>query len=352
MKIGIIGGGQLGMMMAEEAKKLNHSIVSLDPNRNSSILLYTDCHISKQYDDEEVLQYMSETCDVITYEFENVNYMKLSKYGNMIPQGTEALKISSNRILEKEFAKSLEINVPKFVQVKSLKDIFTPCIIKTSTGGYDGKGQIKITSKEQIDRIENIDKINYICEEFINFDYEISVIATRDKYGNVVFYPIPINKHKKGILFVSIVDGKIPEKVQEQAINFTKKIIEKLDYVGTLAVEYFVKDNTVIFNEFAPRPHNSGHYSLDGCDVSQFKNHILAITGQKVIAPKLKHTTIMINVLGQNKRYYDKARMFENVKIYDYNKRSTLKNRKIGHINIIDKQDEKAINLIASIIKE
>lgn len=352
MKIGIIGGGQLGMMMAEQAKKLGHTIVSLDPSPTCSITKYSDCHISKHYNDKEALQYMYEVCDIITYEFENVDLDVLEQYVDKTPQGIEALRISRNRLLEKAFAVELGIDVPKYIEVTTHDDIFVPSIVKTVTGGYDGKGQFKVTAKNHIKEATEISKNSLICEEFISFDYEISVIGTRNKNGDCIFFPVPVNVHKNGILHLSIVDGLIPQKVIEQAKTSTKRIIEKLDYVGTLAVEYFVKDNKVIFNEFAPRPHNSGHYTMDGCDISQFESHILAITGEKLSEPSLIHSTVMINVLGQNENYYKRAKKIKNAVSHDYYKNSTRENRKIGHINIICKDDDKVASIIDSILEE
>ncbi len=335
MLIGIIGGGQLGMMMAQSAIKIGHEIISLDPNPNCSITMYSKDHIAKDYNDKEALAYMNKVCDVLTYEFENVDLGELSKYIDKLPQGIKALEISRDRVIEKVFAKSLGIEIPKFNIVQSINDVFIPSIIKTTTGGYDGKGQYRITKREEIDHIENIGKVKYICEELIEFDYEISVIATRDKLGSVVFLPIPINKHKSGILHTSTITNDIPSTIQEKAYEYTTKIIQELDYVGTLAVEYFVKGSKVIFNEFAPRPHNSGHYSIEGCNVSQYENHVRAITGEPVIKPRLVKQVIVINVLGQHKDVYKLYEDTKDVYVHDYNKNSDKENRKIGHITYI-----------------
>lgn len=352
MKIGIIGGGQLGMMMAEEARKLGHSIVSLDPNPEASITKFSDCHISKDYNDPEVLAYINSICDVITYEFENVDLKVLHKYINKIPQKLKALELSRDRVIEKDYVKSLGVTTPSYNIVNSKQDVFIPSIIKTTSGGYDGKGQFRITKMTDINQLVNIGKTSYICEELIIFDYEISVIATRDYFGGIAFYPIPRNKHVGGILHTSIVEGTIPTHISSRAEAYTKRILEDLDYVGTLAVEYFVRKEEVIFNEFAPRPHNSGHYTMDGCNVSQFKNHILAISNQKVIEPVLLSNTVMINVLGQNKSYYDNSNKFSSAKIHDYHKHSTRVNRKIGHINITYKDKLELKQIMKHIIKE
>lgn len=340
------------MMMAEEAKLLGHTILSLDPNPSCSITKFSDCHIAKDYNDEEALEYMNEACDVITYEFENVDLNILQNYVNKIPQKLKALEISRDRIKEKTYANNLGIKTPKYKAVQTVNDIFFPSIIKTTTGGYDGKGQYKIVEKSDIDQVDKIGTIQYICEELIEFDYEISVVATRDSSGIISFLPIPRNVHKNGILHTSIVDNSIEKEIQDKALDYTTKIINDLDYIGTLAVEYFVTGKDVIFNEFAPRPHNSGHYSMDGCNVSQFKNHILAITGENVIQSRLLHNTVMINVLGQNNNYYKSSMKIENSKNHDYFKNSDKVNRKIGHINISYKDNDELQTILNRIIKE
>lgn len=352
MKIGIVGGGQLGMMMAEQAIILGHQVISLDPNPNCSITKYSNLHIAKDYNDPSALEEMNQRCDVITYEFENVNLEVLNNYIKKLPQKTEALRLSRDRIIEKEYAQSLGIATPHFNKVISKNDIIIPSIVKTTTGGYDGKGQYKITNESEIDQIDNIVENKYICEELIDFDYEISVVATRDSYNTIAYYPVPINIHKNGILHVSIASNEIDTEITNQAKRYTKALLEDLDYIGTLAVEYFVVKDKVLFNEFAPRPHNSGHYTMNGCNVSQFHNHILAITNEKVIKPILKQNTVMINVLGQNKAFYDIAGNIDNCFIHDYYKNSKQTNRKIGHINYLYHTQEELTQFIHRITKE
>jgi 5-(carboxyamino)imidazole ribonucleotide synthase len=351
MRIGIIGGGQLGMMMAQEAKLLGHSIISLDPNPNCSITNFSDYHIPKAFNDLTALEEMFRNCDVMTYEFENVDLAVLEKYITKIPQKLKALRFSRERLLEKKLARSLEIKTPAFKEVKTNEDFFFPSVVKTNTGGYDGKGQYKIESLAQRKQL-NISINSYICEELIKFDYEISVIASRDMFGNIITYPITKNYHKNGILHLSIANESVNPKLQLLAIDYTKRLLIELDYVGTLAVEYFVKEDEVIFNEFAPRPHNSGHYTIDGCNISQFKNHILAITGEKVVEPVLLNKIVMINVLGQNRSYYEKSKDITGVVVHDYYKNSQRLNRKIGHINIIYQDDTKLPNIIRNITGE
>ncbi|MBU1019852.1 MAG: ATP-grasp domain-containing protein, partial [Firmicutes bacterium] len=183
-------------------------------------------------------------------------------------------------------------------------------------------------------------------EEMIDFDYEISVICTRDIFNDIVAFPIPINTHKNGILFTSIIDCSISKNIMETAVNTSKRIIEHLNYIGTMAIEYFVVGNELLFNEFAPRPHNSGHYTIEACNVSQFKNHVLAITGEHVIEPVLKNNAIMLNILGQNNSYIEKSKGYSDAHLHLYGKKEYRKNRKIGHITITSKDNLSVLNEI------
>jgi 5-(carboxyamino)imidazole ribonucleotide synthase len=350
MVIGIIGGGQLGMMMAEAAKKYNHKIIGLDPDEKCSLSHFADKMLIANYNDKNAFQELVRLCDVITYEFENVDLKLIKEFEYKIPQKAKALYYSRNRLVEKEFAQNLHIPTPKFEKLTSTSSII-PAIIKTTTGGYDGKGQWRITSKKQIDQILNETESELIIEELVAFDYEISVIMTRDQFGNVSAQPIPINYHRNGILHMSVVTDEIDLNIKQKALQYTTQIIESLDYVGTLAVEYFVKGDEVLFNEFAPRTHNSGHYSIEGSTLSQFENHILAVTGIKVEPVRYTRPTIMINVLGQD---YDYIKTFngENTYLHMYMKDEKKKDRKMGHITILKDSVYDIYNIRNTLLKE
>jgi len=336
MKIGIIGGGQLGMMMAEEAIPLGHEIISLDPNPHCPLSHYASTHITAAYDDVDALQKLYTSCDVITYEFENVDFNLVHQFENKIPQKSKALYITKNRLREKTFVRDLGISAPEFYKFEgSIKQ--APCVIKTTQGGYDGKGQYYINDDTDMKKLTIDQSKEYIVEEYIDYDYEISVVITRDQFDNMFHFPITQNIHRNGILYRSITYVPIHNEVLEKAIAYSKQIIHELDYVGTLAVEYFVKDKNVIFNEYAPRPHNSGHYTIEGTTVSQFKNHILAITGEKIIQPSLIAHSEMINVLGQDMNYLKRATA-DNVYVHMYHKDKVVTNRKMGHITIFNKK--------------
>ncbi len=340
------------MMMAKAALDLGHVIISLDPNKKCSISKYSNQHLVYNYSDEEGIKKLIEISDVITYEFENINTDVIQNLKDKLPQKIMALEISQNRIKEKNLAKFLGVKTPKYIKFTNESDLFYPSIIKSSKGGYDGKGQFLLEDKSDFNKEFLNGSSEYIIEEFIDFDYEISIISTKDAFGNIVYYPTPKNVHREGILFTSIITDDIPLEVIIKAKEYTKQILESLDYVGTLVVEYFVKGVDVIFNEFAPRPHNSGHYTIEGCDVSQFKNHILAITNELVIEPELKNHSIMINVLGQNLDYCIRAKNHENAYIHNYHKIEVRENRKMGHITINETSLEECLRLKNLIIGE
>ncbi len=334
MNIGIIGGGQLGMMMAESAIKQGHDVNALDHAWTAPIKGYSKNLFTDGFTHKAGYQKLYEISDVLTYEFENVSLNWVNHFVDKIPQKTKALEISRHRLIEKEFASSLNIKTPHYELFDQSHTYTYPFILKTTTLGYDGHGQYRINSKEDINKIKDIHSLELIKEEIIKFDDEISVVCTRDQFGNIAVFPIPRNIHKNGILHLSILDDKISEEVKQTATTYAKDIITALDYVGTLAVEFFVCGKEVLFNEFAPRPHNSGHYTIEGCNVSQFDNHILAVTGNEVITPNLLSKTVMLNILGQDLEITKKCESMDQVYVHMYHKKEAKHNRKMGHVTI------------------
>ena len=346
MRIGIIGGGQLGMMLAEAAEKHHHQVFVLEPKKNPSTSHTKSIIIPYRYEDPQGLELLYLNSDVIIYEFENIGVEHLKKYVHKIPQGIKALEISQDRMAEKVFAKSLGIPTPQFISINQkddLKNAFYPSILKTTRLGYDGKGQYKLTSFHDTENID-IDQ-PMILEEYIPFDYEISVVLTRDMYHQIAFLPIIKNQHVNGILDTSFPLWDGYDHVRDESYHYAKLLVEKLDYVGTFAIEFFVKDNHVIFNEMAPRPHNSGHFSIEGATISQFENMILAVTHQHVIKPDMTKKSLMINVLGQHQNYALRAKRLNDVFIHDYYKEESLVNRKMAHITCCADSDDQLFSL-------
>lgn len=349
MKIGILGGGQLGMMMVEGTTVENLSFLGLDPSKDCPLSFVCKDMIVADYNDITKFEKLVDKTDKVTYEFENVDFELVEKHEDKFPQKLKALKKSRDRFIEKAYASSLELKTPMFKEYNSFLAFEYPCIIKTRTGGYDGKGQVVCKTRNEFDQFSARVEEKYILEEMISFDYEISVVASRDEFGNVETYPITRNEHRNGILHISTVIEVQDSKCLNIARENTTKIINDLDYVGTLAVEYFIKGEEVIFNEYAPRPHNSGHYTIEGCNVSQFTNHVRAISGLEIEKVKLVKPTAMVNILGQHMTLLEKIKEYGFVHLY--HKQEAKMNRKMGHITI-QKSTYKELNEIIKLIDE
>jgi len=356
--IGIIGGGQLGMMMTEAAHKLGFKVVVLDPTPNCPCGQIAEEQIVANYDDEIALEQLCQKSDVVTYEFENVPYTSVKKFKSSynIPQGEMPLYLSQHRLREKEAATKAGAVCGEYVGVETVKELEEgiekldyPCVLKTCSGGYDGKGQVVLKSEKELPQAKQlVEKAACILEKFISYDCEISVIVTRSITGEVTTLPITQNIHKDNILFMSIAPAPVPERILKKAEIITKQMMENLDFYGTLAIEMFVVGEEVLFNEMAPRPHNSGHYSIEGCETSQFEQHVRAITGMPLGKTTLKQPTIMVNYLGQ---HVEGVKLLEkenlpNVFIHDYGKAAPAHNRKMGHITFLNYSQRKVADLI------
>jgi len=355
--IGIIGGGQLGMMIAEAAKKLGYESICLDPNKECSASHYTKEVIQANYDDINALKELGNKSDVLTYEFENVpsEGLKYLKDTFNIPQGIMPLFDSQNRIREKTNAKNLGLNTPKFMAIYSMEDLLKgieyvgiPCVYKTTTLGYDGHGQVVIKKKEDIEKVKAYLNGEGILEEFIPYDFETSIILIRSK-DKIISFPMGVNKHKNGILDLVIVDKK--KAIFDEIEKASKAFMEKANYYGILTIEYFVKDDKFYFNEMAPRPHNSGHYTIEGCNVSQYTELVKFLVGKEIEEPKLLHKTIMKNILGFDYENMKKITPNENIFIHDYFKKEVREKRKMAHITFtnlgLDEYDEKYKNIFS-----
>ncbi len=345
IKIGIIGGGQLGQMMALSAIEMGFEVVVLDPDQECPCVKVASHFICAPYHDIVALSQLNEMCDVITYEFENVPIETLKETIDLkkCPQGFKALEISQDRVLEKEFAKSLNIPTVEFFVIETHADLnkvnaTDDYILKTRRLGYDGKGQMAYKSH---DRVELKHPSGYILEKKCRFDLEISIAITRFKDG-CTFFEASTNHHKKGILAYSINPTQ-NHRLSEKAQSYALKLVEALDYIGVLVVEFFVQGDELFFNEFAPRPHNSYHASIEGYEFSQFDTHILAITKQSKVDPHLLSPTLMVNVLGDN---FEKALGFQYTNPYPshihiYGKKELRNGRKMAHLTYCaDKPEE------------
>ena len=355
--IGIIGGGQLGRMMAISARQMGYRIAVLEPGTNSPLGQIADIELNASYNDVDALIKLLDIADVVTYEFENVPYAIVRKYASVgyLPQGHMPLTITSHRLREKLAIEEAGYKVAPFLAVMSkdelkvaVKRIGYPCILKTSSGGYDGKGQWVLRSDDDLPAVLAIANDNeYILEGFVNFTKEISVIVTRSTKGEVQVFPVTENVHVNQILHTSIAPATIGNTVRAKAEQIAKGLIQKLDFVGTLAIEMFVTDEGIVINELAPRPHNSGHWTIDGCNISQFEQHIRAICGLPLIKPEIKGHAVMVNLLGQHTEYALSAWQqpeLSDAKLHLYGKEEMKRDRKVGHINFVG-DDWKALQV-------
>ncbi len=339
MKIGILGDGQLGRMLVLSAYNQGHQIWALSNVSNSPIAQVTPNIIPLEYTLHTVEQ-LAQNVDAITCEFENIPINILHNIQHMCFPSLDILKIAQNKFFEKRYVKSLRIPTTQYQLIRSyselesaLRNIQSHAILKTTTLGYDGKGQIHINMNDDISMLQDIQfDCDYILEHKIDFLEEISVLISRDIHSNIEIFPISRNIHKNGILRSAMPYSNIDISIQHQALSYTQCIAEDLDLVGILAVEFFVtKDHKVIFNEMAPRPHNSFHWTMNGCSVSQFDQLIRILTQEPLIHPYIYQKYEMQNILGQ-----DFERMKNNAQgvVYRYGKLENTYNRKIGHINV------------------
>lgn len=363
-KIGIIGGGQLGKMMIQEAKKMGFYVLTLDPTLNCPSHSISDEHIVADFDDKEAIFSLAQKSDIITYEFEHIGsdeLLCLEKKGYKIYPTAKSLKIIQNKLTQKQYLANGNIPVADFTEIKNISDMYDagikfgyPFILKTCTGGYDGKGNAVVNDKSHIeDAFKTLGngEIPLMAEKLIPFTMETSVLACRGINGDTVVYPVGDNRHIRNILHETVVPADISEKTTALAMNLAHKVMDVFDGIGMFCVEMFVTENgEVLVNEVAPRPHNSGHYSIEGCITSQFENHIRAITGLPLGSTELLRPTVMINLLGEEDKtgkafvsgLYD-ALKFDGVKVHIYGKENTSPRRKMGHITATAPTIEKAL---------
>ncbi|MCR8854789.1 5-(carboxyamino)imidazole ribonucleotide synthase [Lysinibacillus fusiformis] len=358
--IGIIGGGQLGRMMALAAKESGFKIAVLEPAMDSPCGQVADVRIVAPYDDEAALEELAEVSDVITYEFENIDYEGLKRLSQMayVPQGAELVRITQNRITEKEAIVKAGCPVAPYIVAKTYEELVAnidsigyPCIVKTARGGYDGKGQQLLKSTEDLPLAKELfTHSSCIAEGFVHFVKEVSVIVQRNGSGESYCQPVGENIHVHHILHETIVPARITESTAQAAEREALKIADYLHLVGTLAVEMFVlEDGGIVINELAPRPHNSGHYSIEACNVSQFHQHIRAVCGWPLRKPELWAPSIMINVLGQHVvPLSNSIAKYPEWSIHLYGKAEAKVNRKMGHVTIMTKNLEETLQQIES----
>jgi 5-(carboxyamino)imidazole ribonucleotide synthase len=309
VKVGILGAGQLGRMLALAGYPLGLQFRFLDPAAGSPAGQMAE-HQVGDYLDPAARQRFAEGLDLITYEFENVPVEAaeaFQKLGVSVYPPSSALETAQDRLIEKSAFRDLGIPVPGFAAVNSREELEKhaaefgfPCVLKTRRMGYDGKGQVVLRNPSDLDTAWNaLGGSPLILEEFIPFQRELSILSVRGRNGETAFYPLVENHHREGILRLSLAPAPgITPNLQARAESYAQKMLDKLDYVGVLAIELFERDNEFIVNEMAPRVHNSGHWTIEGAETSQFENHLRAVCGMPLGAPKLVGCSAMVNLIG------------------------------------------------------
>lgn len=357
--LGMLGGGQLGRFFVIAAHELGYRVAVLDPDAQSPAGRVADLHLVAPYDDQDALNRLAETCAAVTTEFENVPAGSLAYLSKFLPvrPGADAVAISQNRSTEKSFLKQNNFPHAPYADVRSDADIAAadaglfPGILKVARFGYDGKGQVRVASRDEaLLAFHQMRNEPCVLEQMLPLDYEVSVVLSRDESGRVKCFPVAENSHRHGILDVSIVPARTTGCMAGDAQELAEGIARDMGYVGTLAVEFFVVRGQLLVNEMAPRPHNSGHYSIDACVTNQFEQQVRALTGLPLGDARAHSAAVMVNLLGdlwylrdpQHAHEPDWAQLLAvpNLKLHLYGKHHARPGRKMGHFTVIGTDPE------------
>ena len=353
--LGVLGGGQLGRMFCVAARTMGYRVAVLDPDPVCGAGLIADVHIQAAYDDDRALNEMAQMCDVITLEFENIPSQSVRAIADKttVYPVAESLEIAQNRDLEKQFALKAGLRPVPYYAITREADLVLaadtvgfPAILKTSTLGYDGKGQFVVSDAAALAKaFGQAGQVACVLEKQIDIDREVSAIVARNARGEMASFPVAENQHRNGILHMSIVPARAAETVRQQAVEYASLLADAMNYVGILAVEFFLgKDGVLYFNEMAPRPHNSGHYTKDACVTSQFEQQVRMMCGLTPGDTRLLSPVVMVNMLGELwppdwRAIFDHS----NIKLHLYGKTEARAGRKMGHFNVLAEDVGEAI---------
>ncbi|WP_332639138.1 5-(carboxyamino)imidazole ribonucleotide synthase [Brevundimonas sp.] len=343
--LGILGGGQLGRMLSQAASRLGFNVVILDPEENSPAGRVSQGQIVAAYDDPTALRVLGQTCQAVTFEFENVpatSVAQLAQGGAVVAPGPKALAVAQDRVEEKTFLNGVGAATVDFAAVDSLDDLLVglerlgaPALLKTRRDGYDGKGQVWVRSAAMAaDAWNAVGQRPAILEAKAPFLRELSIIAARGRDGAIAVYPLGENIHKGGVLKTTLAPAAVDAKTEKRARTIAKAVLEGLGYVGVLGVELFdLGDGKLLVNEIAPRVHNTGHWTQDGCVCDQFEQHIRAIAGWP-LGPTTAHARVeMTNLLGDEIDQWAKLSGKADARLHLYGKAEARPGRKMGHVN-------------------
>jgi len=366
-RLGIIGGGQLGMMITEAAKNLTEyisEITVLDPTENCPAAQAGAKQIVGDFKDELAILKLAEQSDIITYEIESGNTDVLSKLKAEIEPSPSTLSIIQDKLSQKTFLSENELPVSQFYEITSLDDLHEkikelglPVLLKSRRDAYDGRGNFKITSPDEIEKAyKHFGGKSLMVEKFVNFKMEVSVIAARNTKGEIAVYPLVENIHEDNILKITIAPARVSDDVIRDAGKIAKKTMEVLKGAGVFGIEMFInQDDMILINEIAPRVHNSGHHTLQSCKTSQFEQHLRAILGLELGNIDLIHKTVMYNILGPDGlegKYKPVQLEKDGIYLKMYGKDVSKPQRKLGHFNVVDLNDSKDISELLEMADE
>ena len=362
--LGMLGGGQLGRFFVAAAHEMGYQVWVLDPDPHSPAGKIADRHLAAAYDDYAALDQLAQGCAAITTEFENVPADTLDYLAKFVPvrPSAAAVSVCQNRIAEKSFLRDNGLPHGPFAAIRSEADIgeasagLFPGILKVARFGYDGKGQAVVGSKEEaLAAFRAFKGEACVLEQKLPLDYEVSVVLCRDEAGKVQCFPTGENQHRKGILDVSIVPARASACTADSAQEIAERIAEKLGFIGTLGVEFFISRGQLVVNEMAPRPHNSGHYTIDACVTDQFEQQLRALCGLPLGDSRAHSAAVMVNILGdiwfdnqdgvEHYREPDWSRLYAvpNLKLHLYGKHHARPGRKMGHFTVIGQDPAKVL---------
>ena len=352
--LGVLGGGQLGRFFVMAAHEMGYRVMVLDPDPHSPAGLIADEHLIADYHDSHAVIRMEKECAAVTTEFENVPADTLAHLGKALPvrPSSAAVAICQNRIVEKNFLRQHKLPHAPYAEIYAESDIANassalfPGILKVARFGYDGKGQVRVNNRDEaLTAFHHLRNEPCVLEQMLSLDYEVSVVLARDAQGHVKCFPVAENSHHRGILDVSIVPARMGPCSGGDAQELAETIATEMDYVGVMAVEFFVSRGSIYVNEMAPRPHNSGHYTIDACAFSQYDQQVRALCGLPLGDGKMHSNAVMVNLLGDlwfthnatesHEPDWDKLFAVPNLRLHLYGKRNARPGRKMGHFTVI-----------------
>lgn len=357
--LGMLGGGQLGRFFVVAAHEMGYKVTVLDPDANSPAGKIADVHICAAFDDKAALLKLANTCEAISTEFENVPADSLSFLAETKPVRPSAysVAIAQHRVSEKNFLKHAGLPVAPFEVINEVEDLpnddsdIYPAILKVARFGYDGKGQARVKSQHEAQAaFAQFEREECVLEKMLKLDYEVSVVLARDVQGNIATFPTSENSHLNGVLDVSIAPARGRDAISHQAQKLAILVAEKLAYTGVLGVEFFVCNGELLVNEIAPRPHNSGHYTIDACVTNQFEQQVRAMTGLPLGSSRQHSSAVMVNLLGDvwpensdSGPEWQAALNNPMLKLHLYGKQQARAGRKMGHFTVINVSRDEAI---------